>query len=262
MRASAGLLRENRAGTATQALPHRQHRAFQFTPPTITKRCWSRRTRRSASGRLRKIGQWNGNGLWSISARGCASAACRTPPSSRRARPLPRHVARRTPPCWPLRAGARVDAARGLSPDPGVVAEALFGSDVERHTERFAREVATLNATGCARSPRHHPAHVVATPRKTHPRATPTCRRRGEMIAATGRTARIAAISVGPAARHDDEGDGGNERPPGARRGHNSAGRRRDHRHRGAVTLHLLSAHPASRPRARRDRPPSAAPAR
>lgn len=103
--------------------------------------------------RLRRVlGQWNGNGLAVNEGESWVRQRRLTNPAFKPQR-LERYVAIVNRRVAELLEGWRHETRLDVSTaiyrlTLGVVAEALFGSDVERHTERFAREVATLNLDG------------------------------------------------------------------------------------------------------------------
>lgn len=167
--------------------------------------------------RLRRVlGQWNGNGLAVNEGESWVRQRRLSAPAFKPQR-LARYVEvvnRRSDAMlasW--NAGDRVDVARDLQRVTlGVVAESLFGSNVERHTERFAREVATLNVDGLAEltSPVVLPLWS-PTPRKTRiRRATEYLQRVASEMIAEHRSSPADHGDLLSALLHarDEEGDG------------------------------------------------------
>lgn len=129
-------------------------RCFQFSHPEQHQEVLVEKAKSfSKPARLRRVlGQWNGNGLVVNEGESWVRQRRLTNPAFKPQR-IARYVGivnRRADALlagW--QAGAEVDASAAVYRLTfGVVAEALFGSDVEAHTERFASEVAVLNDLG------------------------------------------------------------------------------------------------------------------
>lgn len=129
-------------------------KCFQFVHPDHNHEVLVEKARAfSKPARLRRVlGQWNGNGLVVNEGESWVRQRRLTNPAFKPQR-IARYVDivnRRADALlagW--QAGATVDASAAVYKLTfGVVAEALFGSDVEAHTERFAAEVAVLNVEG------------------------------------------------------------------------------------------------------------------